>query len=307
MPRARTIKPEFFTSEDVSALPLRARLTWIGLWPQCDDHGRFKDSVKLIKASVWPLDNVTLADIEQDLSVLADHGRIVRYVVAQSRYLVVVNWHHHQYINRRGKARYPDPPVPIVAPEPGEPGHCDYCWRLVLAHRGLSESYQTLTESSLPVDNSTTGTSAGGGTILGITDDSLSSQLPVTDDSLLKGRERKGREGSARVRGRDASPLPPPRRCPRHEKAPNPGPCIPCRDARLAHEQWEADTARRKLEQERSAIREKAKANALAKAQCELCGGTGYRGRRVCDHDPDSEQRARRGRAAVDEALKKKR
>lgn len=40
MAKIRSIKPDFFTSEDVSALPLRARLTWIGLWTHCDDHGR---------------------------------------------------------------------------------------------------------------------------------------------------------------------------------------------------------------------------------------------------------------------------
>jgi hypothetical protein len=34
----------------------RARLTWIGLWTQCDDQGRTKDHVKLIKADVWPPD-----------------------------------------------------------------------------------------------------------------------------------------------------------------------------------------------------------------------------------------------------------
>lgn len=81
MPRIRSIKPSFFLSEDVAALPLRARLLWIGLWTHCDDAGRAKDNARLIKGAVWPLDNVTLADIEDDLATLADHGRIVRYEV----------------------------------------------------------------------------------------------------------------------------------------------------------------------------------------------------------------------------------
>lgn len=49
MARIRTIKPSFFRSEDVAALPLRARLLWIGLWTQCDDQGRTKDNKQLIK------------------------------------------------------------------------------------------------------------------------------------------------------------------------------------------------------------------------------------------------------------------
>lgn len=110
MARIRTIKPSFFNSEDVSELPLRARLTWIGLWTHCDDQGRTKDNVKLIKAAVWPLDNVSLRDVEEDLATLADHGRIVRYQVGGRRYLAVVNWHEHQKINKPTPSRIPPPP-----------------------------------------------------------------------------------------------------------------------------------------------------------------------------------------------------
>lgn len=113
MARIRSIKPDFFTSEDVSALPLRARLTWIGLWTHCDDHGRTKDNVKLIKAAVWPLDDVSLKDIEEDLGTLADRTRIVRYTVDDRAYLAVVNWHDHQAIPKPSKPRCPPPLVPV--------------------------------------------------------------------------------------------------------------------------------------------------------------------------------------------------
>lgn len=109
MPRIRTIKPSFFQSEDVSALPLRARLTWIGLWTHCDDHGRTEDNARLIKARIWPLDDVNLRDIEDDLITLAAHGRIVRYDVDGRRYLEIVNWSEHQSINRPSKSRIPPP------------------------------------------------------------------------------------------------------------------------------------------------------------------------------------------------------
>jgi hypothetical protein len=109
MARIRTIKPSFFKSDDVSALPLRARLTWIGLWTQCDDQGRTKDHTRLIKADIWPLDTVSLADIEEDLSTLAAHGRIVRYEVDGKRYLEVTNWSEHQKIDRPSKSTIPPP------------------------------------------------------------------------------------------------------------------------------------------------------------------------------------------------------
>lgn len=132
MARIRTIKPSFFKSDDVSVLPLRARLTWIGLWTQCDDQGRTKDHVRLIKADIWPLDNdVSLADIEDDLSTLAARGRIVRYEVDGQRYLEVVNWSEHQAINRpsrctipppNGRHSYPQvsPHAPLSEPSRGE-------------------------------------------------------------------------------------------------------------------------------------------------------------------------------------------
>jgi hypothetical protein len=111
MARIRSIKPSFFRSEDVSALPLRARLTWIGLWTQCDDAGRAKDNARLIKADIWPLDSVTLRDIEEDLETLAGHGRIVRYEVDGRRYLEIVNWGDHQAIQK---------PTPSTLPSPSE-------------------------------------------------------------------------------------------------------------------------------------------------------------------------------------------
>lgn len=116
MARIRTIKPSFFQSDDVSALPLRARLTWIGLWTHCDDQGRTKDHARLIKAAIWPLDNVSLADIEDDLVTLSGHGRIVRYEVAGQRYLAIVNWHDHQKINRPSASNIPGPSSPQAAP-----------------------------------------------------------------------------------------------------------------------------------------------------------------------------------------------
>lgn len=109
MARIRTIKPTFFTSEDVSVLPLRARLTWIGLWTHCDDSGRAKDNARLIKAAIWPLDDMSLGQVEEDLSTLADHGRIVRYEVGGQRFLEVTNWSEHQKISRPTPSKIPAP------------------------------------------------------------------------------------------------------------------------------------------------------------------------------------------------------
>lgn len=211
MPRIRSIKPNFFKSEDVSSLPFRARLTWVGLWTQCDDHGRYKDSVRLIKGDIWPLDDVSLRDIEEDLSILEEQRRLVRYEVDGKRYLAIVNWHAHQAINRPGKPKHPAPPAPLGSADPDDENHCDIC--------------------SKP----------GTGTLV---ESSRTTHAPLTEPSLQEGRGREGKGGDARV---SASGEPPPPRCPRHLDTSNPPNCGACADARRARTAWElADSKRRR-------------------------------------------------------------
>ncbi len=58
MARIRTIKPEFWTSEQVMECAPLARLLFIGLWNFCDDAGRMALSPKRIKAQILPSDDV---------------------------------------------------------------------------------------------------------------------------------------------------------------------------------------------------------------------------------------------------------
>lgn len=110
MPRIRSIKPEFFTSEVVAELTLRARLTWIGLWTHCDDEGRCKDNSRLIHAALYPLDpDVTVDDVASDLAELAKRQRVIRYVVDGRAYLQVTNWKEHQKPNRPQGSKFPSP------------------------------------------------------------------------------------------------------------------------------------------------------------------------------------------------------
>lgn len=110
MARIRTIKPDFFTSDTVTALPLRARLTWVGLWTHCDDYGRCRDNVKLVKAAVWPLDDVSLRDIADDLTALERARVLFRYVGADGKaYIQVTNWSEHQKVDRPSKSTIPAP------------------------------------------------------------------------------------------------------------------------------------------------------------------------------------------------------
>lgn len=215
MARIRTIKPSFFRSDDVSALPMRARLTWIGLWTQCDDHGRYKDSARLIKGDIWSLDDVSLRDIEEDLAGLEAERRIVRYEVGGKRFLAIVNWHAHQAINRPSKPRYPGPPVPLGSADPEDENFCGAC-----ATPG-------------PVDHS------------------LSPHGVLTEPSRQEGKGKEGKGGDARTGARRSPHAPrspaheaPSPKCQQHIHTAKPPPCGACADARRARADWDTERAR---------------------------------------------------------------
>ena len=109
MARIRSIKPEFFTSLTIANLELAARLTFVGLWTHCDDEGRCVDDARLIKAAVWPLDDVTAPDVERFLRALSEASLITRYEVGGRRFLAVSGWSEHQRINRPTKSKFPSP------------------------------------------------------------------------------------------------------------------------------------------------------------------------------------------------------
>ena len=108
MPRIRTIKPDFWTDETVTACSLSARLLFIGLWNFADDDGRLEDAPRQIKMRIFPGDDFTADAIDGWLAELAGGGLIRRYAVDGRRYMQITGW-HHQVINRRTPSKIPAP------------------------------------------------------------------------------------------------------------------------------------------------------------------------------------------------------
>lgn len=112
--RIRSIKPDFWRSEDISCLTIEDRLLFIGLWSYVDDNGVGQDRVSLIAADLFADDlsrdpRETLARVTEGLGRLSEAGRIVRYTVDERDYLAVTNWDKHQRIDKPNKPRYPQP------------------------------------------------------------------------------------------------------------------------------------------------------------------------------------------------------
>lgn len=220
MARIRSLKPTFFTSEDVAALSLPARLTWIGLWTYADDHGRGKDNARLVKAAVWSLDDErSIDDVEAYLTELAAAGRIVRWVVNGRPYFAVVNWHLHQAINRPKASTIPKPPRSTGADVVSAPGYCADC-----AH---------------PVDNRVP---AGQPQHGAVTDESVTHHGSITSGGEGKGREGRGRVHDASLQDPSLTNhgpgTAPPSKCPKHTNTAHPPACRACGDARRAHDDW---------------------------------------------------------------------
>lgn len=122
MARYRTIKPEFWTSEQVMECSPITRLMFIGMWNYADDHGRIPLSPKTIKAQLFPNDPITAETIRGMIDELSSNGLVRPYVIDGKEYLLITGW-HHQKIDKPQKPKYPDPTehspnIPrMVAPE----------------------------------------------------------------------------------------------------------------------------------------------------------------------------------------------
>lgn len=107
MARIRTIKPEFWTSEQIMECSPTARLLFIGLWNFCDDGGNHPASAKTIKAEVFPGDAIDSDEVKALIEELTEQELIVEYEVAGKHYWHVTGWHHQKI--EKPTVKYPEP------------------------------------------------------------------------------------------------------------------------------------------------------------------------------------------------------
>lgn len=100
MARIRTIKPEFWSSEQVMECSPMARLLFIGLWNFCDDAGNHVASPKTVKAEIFPGDDVSSSDVQGWLDELSSNSLIAFYSSGSKEFLHVTGWRKHQKIDR---------------------------------------------------------------------------------------------------------------------------------------------------------------------------------------------------------------
>lgn len=116
MARIRSIKPEFWTAEQVMECSPLARLAFIGLWNFCDDAGIHPASPKTLKAEVFPSDDITSTHVADMVKELVTHGLLEEYEVDGRQFWAVTGWHHQKIDQPTYKHPRPDGTVPEGAP-----------------------------------------------------------------------------------------------------------------------------------------------------------------------------------------------
>lgn len=104
MARIRTIKPEFFTSEDIVEMSPFARLLYIALWCEADREGRLAWKPKTFKLRYFPADNI---DVDALCAEIVERGLVVLYGDGLAH---IPKFLDHQHINPRESASTLPPP-----------------------------------------------------------------------------------------------------------------------------------------------------------------------------------------------------
>lgn len=104
MARIRTIKPDFFTSEDIVELEPMARLLYIALWCEADREGRMAWKPRTFKMRYLPGDD---CDIDALCDALVTRGLVCLYGDGLA---YIPAFGAHQHVNpREAASTFPDP------------------------------------------------------------------------------------------------------------------------------------------------------------------------------------------------------
>lgn len=106
--RRRDIDPSFFSSDQVVACSMAARLLFIGTWMIADREGLLRDEPTRIRRHIFPDDAV---DIDALLAELERVGLIDRYLVDDVACIAIPAFKQRQHIHvREQPSKLPQPP-----------------------------------------------------------------------------------------------------------------------------------------------------------------------------------------------------
>lgn len=107
MARKRMIDPNFWTDEKLGECSIQERLLFMGLISNANDEGYGRANSKLLKATIFPYDDIEIVELEKWLSHLIEFNMIVVFEYDKQKYYYIPNFLKHQTINKPTKSTFP--------------------------------------------------------------------------------------------------------------------------------------------------------------------------------------------------------
>ena len=104
----RILRDSIRTSDSISHLSWFEEVLFYRLMVSCDDYGRYDGRPAVVKGTCFPLNNVTVKDIERALTTLETCGMACQYIVDGKPYIQLLNWEKYQSV-RAKESKYPSP------------------------------------------------------------------------------------------------------------------------------------------------------------------------------------------------------
>ena len=121
MARKRMIDPKFWADDKMMSLTTRHRLLFIGIWNFSDDGGIHKNSNNMLKAEVFPCDDIIVEEVGKLKDELIELELIIPFQSNGIELFYVKNWKIYQSIQKPIPSKYKLPEdycSPIVALQP---------------------------------------------------------------------------------------------------------------------------------------------------------------------------------------------
>ena len=121
MARKRMIDPKFWADDKMMSLTTRHRLLFIGIWNFSDDGGIHKNSNNMLKAEVFPCDDIIVEEVGKLKDELIELELIIPFNSNGIELFYVKNWKIYQSIQKPIPSKYKLPDdysSPTVALQP---------------------------------------------------------------------------------------------------------------------------------------------------------------------------------------------
>lgn len=114
MPRIRTVKPEFWTSDSIGALTREARLLLLACLNLADDEGLLRWNPAYLMANAFMYDDdINVKQVSEWMDELVTEQFIFKYVAGRSNanFAFIIKFRNHQVINRPQKPKCDHPSI----------------------------------------------------------------------------------------------------------------------------------------------------------------------------------------------------